>query len=644
MKRITTYLKRSQRTFLIFILGGIFASIQQSFLFLRPTPFGTPYVLDLANYLMPAIFYAWYGISLVSLPFFAYLLFAEPPMGRPQKVFFFSLHSILVFASLFVSQIDHECQRFMGMHLSYNLLQLYGDNMRGIPESILEALELDAGGAYSSLLLLAVPVLFLLLANSRHQLGQRLWNPLVLLAMVALTLVLPTLYRTNLYGSKLRQYKVMPPAILVKEQLKTAILGKPDYKGIEKDIATVQQTWQEAQRDSDWVFSSTSVPMMKTFIGQKPVPDTNWNIVLIVVETLRAKDIQRFNPAQKVVHMPFLESLATSPNGAYWTNFTCNGQPTVFSFMAIHTSMPPHSTKSVASEFTTTNICGFPELLRKQGYHCSFFTTTDPDWDNQRRWLDRWYDHVFYEPSFKKNDRFVFREAASYLKGKGRSGQHFEATIFTIANHLPFEAPEARFNQYHGDDMQAKIGNTLHYTDDVLREFFDSIRQEPWFDKTIFLVTGDHGYDLGERGASTGHTNCRHETTWVPFVLYSKHPMQPKGEQKLVASHLDIAPTLLDLLQITDDNAFWGHSIFKENTPNAIAFNMKSGNMAAETPSFSAFFPLNEPPYLYAAKDKPQLNNIAPINHQNCEAIRQLTAAHSRVADYLIERDKVFAP
>ncbi len=647
MKRINSYLQRSQRTFWIFFIGGILATVGQLFLFLRPTPFGTPYVLDLAFYLMPAIFYAWYGVSLVSLPFFAYLLFVEPPSGRPGRLLFFLSHIFGVFASLVISQLDHECLRFMGMHLSYNLLELYGNDMRVMPESILEALKMDAGGTYSSLLLLALPILFLLLANrpwlGKHGLSGRLWNPMLLVAMIVLTMVLPTLYRSKLFGSKPRQYKVMPPAILAKEQLKTVILGNPDYTAIEKDIATVRQAWLEAQYDSNWAFTSDSLPMLKTFVGKKTAPDNSWNIVIIVVETLRAKNLQLFNPAEKKVHMPFLEKLATSENGAYWTNFICNGQPTVFSFMALHASMPPHSTKSIVNDYTTSNITGFPLLLRKQGYYCSFFTSTDPDWDNQRYWLRRWYDHVFYEPAFKKNDRFVFREAASHLKEKGRSGQRFETTIFTIANHVPFETPEARFNNYVGEDLQAKIGNTLSYTDDVLREFFDSLRQEPWFDKTIFLVTGDHGYDLGDRGESTGHLNCRHETIWVPLVMYSKHPLQPIGEQTLVASHSDIAPTLLDLLRLHEDNAFWGHSLFKTNPEKAKSFNFKSGNMAVETPTLTAFYPLNEPPYFYEASDKLQLKNISESNVHECEAMRQLAAAHSRVADYLIERDKAFA-
>lgn len=646
MKSINTYLQRAGYAYLLFVHGGIFATLAQLFLFLRPTPFDRPYVLDLGMYLVPAIFYAWYGIALVSLPFFILLLFAVPPIGGVKHRLFYGSHRLFIFVSLLISQLDHECMRFMGLHLSSNLLKLYGDDIKGMPEAIVEALQTDAGGAYSAVLLLAIPFVFLAVSfwaiPLKYDTIRSVWNPIMLLAMVALTLVLPTLYRTNLFGSKMRQYKVMPPAILVSENIKSAIHSVDNFENIAQDISLVRQQWLKAQTDSGWTFSDPNIPMQKTYSGPKPKADTSWNIVLIVVETFRAKNIQLFNPAEKQVYMPFLEKLSKSGQAAYWTNFIANGQPTVFSFMSIHTAMPPHSTKSVAGEFTTSNIFGFPETLRQHGYQCSFFTSTDPDWDNQRFWLNRWYDYVFYEPTFRKNDRFVFKQAAKYLKEKGGKGRPFLSTIFTIANHLPFESPEAEFNQYGGGDLQMKIGNTLRYTDDVLREFFESIGSEPWFDKTIFIITGDHAYDLGDRGVSTGHTNCRHETDWVPLVMVSSHPLQPKGEQATVASQIDIAPTVFDLLQLTADNAFWGHSLFKVDPKNAYSFNFKMGNMGVETPLFSAFFPLNEAPYLYEATDKLQKTNIVGENGEICCQLHALAKSHSRVVDYLIEQNKAF--
>ena len=87
----------------------------------------------------------------------------------------------------------------------------------------------------------------------------------------------------------------------------------------------------------------------------------------------------------------------------------------------------------------------------------------------------------------------------------------------------------------------------MHYTDDVLREFFAAIRDEPWFDNTVVVIIGDHGENLGEHDGTAAQRNGWRETVWVPLIIHGRHPRLPTGFRSDVAGMLEVAPTLADL-------------------------------------------------------------------------------------------------
>src|SRR3712207_8927091 len=53
------------------------------------------------------------------------------------------------------------------------------------------------------------------------------------------------------------------------------------------------------------------------------------------------------------------------------------------------------------------------------------------------------------------------------------------------------------------------INNTMRYTDDVVREFVESLEKEPWFARTLVIVVGDHGYELGRSEEHTSELQSR---------------------------------------------------------------------------------------------------------------------------------------
>lgn len=617
----------------LYACAGIFGTILHFFLFLRKTPYNTDYVLDVSNYLYHAVYYFWYGTALVSFPF---ILVSALIKNEKKCLFFF--HSLVLFLLLAATQADNELLRFLNIHFSFDFLSIYAKT-DGVPESISNVLRDDAGGRYSSLRLLLTPFIFAgfaLLINKRKWELSRNEIHIVCTAFIIAFLILPMLLRSSLFGGKQRQAKVAPVIILLKDNISGLFETGSDFTGIEKKIENYRKMWKDADRDGRWVFSSSDKPFRKKYNGDcRKYGDKKWNFVVISLETFKALNLSLFNSGEKVTATPFLNSLAVSDKGSYYTRFFSNGQPTIFSFMSIHTGIFPHSMKTVAKAFINKDLKSYISILRDSGYLTLFFGASDPDWDNQRFWLNKWYDEVYYDPLDKEQDRLVMRKTANRLKEQGGNGKPFAATVFLISNHVPFNSPEKALDIYDGNEIERKILNTMHYDDNVLEEFFNSIKNESWFDNTVFIFTGDHGMDLGERGVNPSHTNIRHETNWVPLIIYSAHPLMKSGKITEQASHVDIAPTILEMAGICADNDFSGHSLF--SSYNRSAFNVKSRNFGLENSEYSIYVPESGNQVLYAAEDMLQKSDLSEKFPEKVSEMEKDARSISIVTDYFYE-------
>ena len=155
----------------------------------------------------------------------------------------------------------------------------------------------------------------------------------------------------------------------------------------------------------------------------------------------------------------------------------------------------------------------------------------------------------------------------------------------------------------------------------------------------IVVITGDHGYDLGEyeveKSQVAGLEACRRNVTWIPLVMISNREDMPRGEQLTTASHSDVAPTILSALDIYDDNVFTGHDLWTTN--RRITINTKYGNSMIETNDFTAVFsdPVDR---LYSTHDYMQRSNVASSHPDVLKELRRLVDDYCAIVDYAYER------
>ncbi|MBL8843360.1 MAG: sulfatase-like hydrolase/transferase [Planctomycetes bacterium] len=95
--------------------------------------------------------------------------------------------------------------------------------------------------------------------------------------------------------------------------------------------------------------------------------------------------------------------------------------------------------------------------------------------------------------------------------------------------------------------------NAVHHLDSQLARVFDGLRERGLLDRTIVLVTGDHGEEFMEKGRYGHHSTFSEEQIRTPLLL--RIPGQEPRAIDADSSHLDVVPTILRLLGATSDPA-----------------------------------------------------------------------------------------
>lgn len=104
----------------------------------------------------------------------------------------------------------------------------------------------------------------------------------------------------------------------------------------------------------------------------------------------------------------------------------------------------------------------------------------------------------------------------------------------------------------------------------------DTLKKRDILDETLIIFTSDHGELLGEYGGLIGHGRppCP-ELVYVPTVFIHKS-IKPETEKKYVIRHVDLYPTIAEILGFRTDFDIDGKSLMS-NEPKT-GLNFRSGN------------------------------------------------------------------
>jgi sulfatase-like protein len=625
-------------------------ALQEILLFARPTPYGGAYAERWYRYLPYAISYNVLGVMLVSaLPILGWLLWLRRPV-RPEvarTVHYLQLGLLML--TVMLDQTDNELMRFMGTHLTIGLLQTYY-KVNAWGTDMVHIFATDRGGPWLPFVFLFAAPLLLFWLGRRLIRSARPWPflwswPAALFASLV-PLALPYVAYDYLQGKHFIWRQTRPALLTIYSEVRGDFSRGKRPADFERLGREYQARWFENSGDPAWRFPDPQRPLLRVPLSPASPPvGAPWNVIYIQLETFRAWNTGFLRPDLSPSSTPFLDSLARGGNSAFWRRNLSMGPPTVSGVMAALCSVKPHSALNITSTFTYTAFECLPPLLRRHGYVAESFTGSDPDWDGEKTWLRQWYDQYHYYEDANDADRLVFRRASERIRELGRGSKPFMAVVTSISNHYPFRSREPQFTIDKRSGPEHAINNTMRYTDDVLREFVESLQKEPWFSRTLLVIVGDHGYELGEHGRRGQHTGWR-ESVWVPLVIQGAHPRLPRGGHDGLSTLLDLTPTIADLLGIREANPWMGVSLIQPSQPERSFALVHWGAVWGDRGRYSMVVnPTSGKGLLYDAVNDPLQRTDISAQHPDVVAgVRNQADDERHLIDYLLEANLIWQP
>jgi len=281
------------------------------------------------------------------------------------------------------------------------------------------------------------------------------------------------------------------------------------------------------------------------------------NVLLITIDTLRYDRLSLYS--KKYVKTPNIDRLAAE--SFVFDRAFAHNPVTLPSHVNILTgTTPPYHGISDNTGFRLEDrFITIAEHLKVKGYETGAFIGAFPL--DSRFGLNQGFD--VYDDNYGTHGSlelfFVERTAEKVIKParewiSGRKGKWF-TWIHLFDPHQPY-LPPPPFDREYKDDFYS---GECAYVDKQLGTLFSFLREKKLLDKTIVIITGDHGEGLGEKGERTHSYFAYNSTIHIPLIIYV-----PGGGSKRIkanVSHVDIFPTICDLVEIGIPGHIQGESL-----------------------------------------------------------------------------------
>ncbi len=216
---------------------------------------------------------------------------------------------------------------------------------------------------------------------------------------------------------------------------------------------------------------------------------------------------------------PFIDSL--SNQSLYWSNFLSEGGRTFAMLPSIYASLPfgKNGFLELGDQMPAHN--SLFNILKENGYTCNFFYGGDANFDNMGKFVKMDGGNVYDEKTF--SDKYVKmpKSESGFTWGygddqvlaklnevnKNEKGPTLNA-VMTLSTHSPFIVNEQdkylnylnnacsnfillRHRKKNTGDYKNQYA-TILYMDNSIRDFINNYKNQPGFNNTIFIITGDH--------------------------------------------------------------------------------------------------------------------------------------------------------
>ncbi len=297
---------------------------------------------------------------------------------------------------------------------------------------------------------------------------------------------------------------------------------------------------------------------------EKPTrPDRPLNVLLLTLDSLRA-DVPWTGYERKTA--PNLTKLASQ--SVVYTNGYSVSSYTAKSIGALMTGQYPHSLYRTGVFFTGYSKANvfFPELLQQEkirtiGLHSHMYFKRGK---NLEQGFDEW--RIVPGISFDaQTDNHVTSDKMTklgieLLDNPENTSKQFFAWFHYMDPHDQYVLHEE--SPQWGKKNRDRYDSEVFFTDLWIGKLLDWAQKKPWWKDTAVIVSADHGEAFGEHKMYKHAFELWEVLTRVPIVIHVPG-LEPRRIDER-RSHIDLPPTIMDLMGQKLPKQFVGRSLIPE--------------------------------------------------------------------------------
>lgn len=340
------------------------------------------------------------------------------------------------------------------------------------------------------------------------------------------------------------------------------------------------------------------------------------NVMIVLVESLRADQLRAYGSERSV--MPHVDSLAEE-SLVFLDAYAQSSHSNYADLPPLTSQYPLQSERMhIYREDSPYPRVLIYDILASLGYRTGIFSSQNEYWGGMVHVLDtgsldrllhsETYDGPTYIPSRdegfaefargqrragKIDDRFTIAEAIEWI------GANDSAPFFTYINlqnsHVPYETPddfprrfgpeEISFGLRFGTFPPEKVdvvkdlyANSLAYVDHQLGRLLAALEQSGRLKNTIIVLSGDTGQAFYEHGFAAHAGPLYEEVVRVPLLI---RPVDRQYKMlRIPAQHVDVPPTILELIGLPNHPAFQGTSLLESKERDAARYLVAQSPLA----------------------------------------------------------------
>jgi arylsulfatase A-like enzyme len=307
--------------------------------------------------------------------------------------------------------------------------------------------------------------------------------------------------------------------------------------------------------------------------------DTNTNIIIIAVDTLRADHLSCYGYPIKTSSA--IDKLAR--DGSLFKRCFSLTPLTAPSFSTILTSLPAYKHGAKRNGLSIYHrIKTLPYYLKKEGYYSVAFISNWPlkkKLSHLNKYFDE-YNEIFtkkrwfglFQPEGKAED--VTKKAINWIE-KNKNNKFFMWVHYTEP-HAPYiKHKKFDYSSYivkkevyppkSNIKKIKKYDSEVSYTDYHIGKFIDKLKEHKLYKNSLIIFLADHGESFGEHNYFKHGRRLYNSTINVPLIIKLPGNIKSNNIISKTVTLLDIAPTTLNTINASIPKTMEGNVLLKQN-------------------------------------------------------------------------------